>query len=90
MQDKQTKLVFCKWHATTQSPSCRHFCRMWVKMEHFWNKQNKTACPSLSQKEGGYRRWGYETNPRIQIKSKSKDTNKKKQWIQFINFQTVP
>ena len=37
-----------------------------------------SKCPSLSQKEGGYRRIGYETNPRIQIKDKSKDTNKNK------------
>ena len=77
---KQTKLAFVNWHAMTQSPSCRHFWKMWVKMEQVWSKQNKTAilllttllipkCPSLLQKEVEYGRRGDEINPRIQIQT---------------------
>ena len=91
---KQTKLAFVNWHAMTQSPSCRHFWKMWVKMEQVWSKQNKTAIllkqlckspsvrTSLSQKEWGYGRGGAETNPRDKIKTNPR--------IQLIPFPTVP
>ena len=89
MQDKQTKLdtPWLKVLVVVTFGECE-----WKRNMFEANKIKQpflqiSKCPSLSQKEGGYRRRGYETNPRIQIKTNLRIQIKTNRRIQFINFQ---